>query len=126
MNRWLLLIAWLSGTVFPYTWLRNESSRFRRLVDTFFAAEWTHVVGHLALYATLAFLLWWALRRAPGLPGAAATLALALPVGLAQETLQTLFRHRAFGAPEVFDLFVDLTGVVIGLLAACRVGEGNR
>ncbi|TAK14338.1 MAG: hypothetical protein EPO32_01935 [Anaerolineae bacterium] len=118
MLRWLIFLFWLSGTIFPYTWLRRESSRFRLLVDTFFGAEWVHVVGHLLLYATLACLIWWALRRRPGWLGSAATLAFAFPVGFMQEGLQSFFRRGAFGGPELFDVLVDLTGALIGLVLA--------
>lgn len=118
MNRWIILLLWLGGTLFPYTWLRRESSRFRLLVDALFSSEASHVVGHLLLYAALAFLLWWALRRRPGWLGSAGTLVFSLPVAVSQELLQSYFRHRAFGGPEVFDVWVDLTGVLIGLLLA--------
>lgn len=78
--------------------------------------EAVHIVAHLCIYGTLAFLA----RRA-GLSNRAAVL-LTLLIAAAQEGVQVFIARRLPGKPELFDLFVDSVAiaVVLGCVAYVR------
>lgn len=89
-------------------------------------SEKAHVGAHLALFAVLAVLAAGALWRRDRSRGVAALLnwrtvalfALVMAVATAQEAVQLWARGLpAFRVYEYFDLAVDLTGALIGLLA---------
>ena len=107
MRAWSLLLwstcmlvgAWL---IRPLTW-RVE------LIARLASYEVVHIVAHLFLYGTLAFLA----RRA-GLRARYAA-GLAMSVGVLQETVQVVQMDRWHGRGELFDLCVDGVAVAAAL-----------
>jgi hypothetical protein len=113
-KRTWILIGWICAMVFPLNWLRRESNFVRQNFDSFFRAEWVHVVAHLILFAGLVILVLYALRLPQNRKTAALMTMILLAVALAQEILQLQVKQRAFAGPEWFDLGVDLVGGAIG------------
>jgi hypothetical protein len=119
----LALFLWALGILFPLAWLGRFSTAYRQVFDTIFGPGWMHVLMHLALFAGLGMLLLAALK--PSLDRWALLkvgLALLL-VGALQEGFQTLSQGASLASAVVlrnaaFDLGVDLTGGLAGLLLA--------
>ena len=115
MKRKLPLLLWITGTIFPLNWLRQESALIRRHFDSIFSPERVHIIGHLLIFSTLAVLFLrtnrWPLNR----NAVIWLLGLILMSGGLQELLQLPTKGRALGAPEIFDLCVDMVGGILGL-----------
>ena len=109
------LFLFVLAMVFPMNWLREESAFLRAYFDRWFAPEWMHVIGHLALFGVLVFLVLRTFDLPLDLNTLFVLLAIILMVGLTQEFLQLPTKGRAFGWPEVFDLVVDFVGGMLGL-----------
>lgn len=111
------VVAVLLGMVlFPYGWLSNNWWVMRWIENTFFEAEWSHWLGHMVMYGTLAtavLIVFPQLLKRPY-----HYFGLIFAIGLAQETLQLLtFKHHFFTTNELFDLIVDLlaAGIVFAI-----------
>jgi hypothetical protein len=89
------------------------------LIAACVASEPFHIVAHVILYGTLA----WLTARRFG-DRAAAVLGVVLGMGVAQELAQVV-GARAFGRAELFDLMVDGLAAlaVLGVRAASRRGR---
>ncbi|MEK6255691.1 MAG: VanZ family protein [Chloroflexota bacterium] len=105
----LFPIAWV-GRVFP--WLRSQLGP---VVRPIISPEWVHIVAHTALFAGLVVILAYALKLNKNGASVLFLLVVVLVLGLSQEGLQLVAKNRAFGGPEVFDLFVDLFGGILGI-----------
>jgi hypothetical protein len=113
---WLLL--WLLGILFPLAWLGRFSAAYRRTFNAIFEPAWMHVVMHAALFAGLAFLLVLAFQIPLNRNTAVTVIGTILLVGVFQEVLQSISTGQFMVLPALFDLCVDLTGGLAGLLAA--------
>jgi VanZ family protein len=115
IKRFLFLIFWLLGILFPMAWLGKFSARYQQIFNAIFAPEWMHWLMHAALYAGLAILL----VLVFGLPLTRRTVALVLGivllVGLIQEGMQLFSGVQVVSWNSLFDLGVDLAGAGIGL-----------
>ena len=114
------LLVWLFGLLFPLAWLGKFSDSYRQVFNAVFGAEWVHIAMHMALYAGLGILLTVALKLQPDRSGVLITLALALGVGVSQETIQLFSQGLALSQGKalslaIFDLGVDLVGSSLGL-----------
>lgn len=116
MKRKMILLFWLAGMLLPLNWLSMKFSMVRRYFDPVLAPEWMHVLGHIFLFGILAVLL----VRVFNLPFNIQTAILLgfmiLITGGLQEILQLQSKGRPFGMPEVFDLYVDVIGGLLGWL----------
>ncbi|MDH5505806.1 MAG: VanZ family protein [Anaerolineae bacterium] len=115
MKRYLILLLWLFGLLFPLGWLRGHSAGFRRWFDALFGAQWVHIVMHAALFAGLVIILALVFEVALNAKTASLLLLAVLLVGVLQEYFQTASAGRPFGGPEIFDLKIDLWGGLLGL-----------
>jgi glycopeptide antibiotics resistance protein len=115
MKRKLPLFVWLSGTIFPLNWLRQESSFLRRHFDHLFTPEWIHIIGHLVLFSILAILFLWTFSLPFNLKTVIFLLSILLIIGGVQEFFQLTIKRRSFGWPEAFDLWIDLVGGMMGV-----------
>jgi glycopeptide antibiotics resistance protein len=90
------------------------SPGFRSTFDSVFGPNWTHIAMHTFLFAVLALLLCWLAKSVSPLKSLLFALGLALLIGLLQEALQafTSGSYSIYGS--IFDLWVDLSGAVIG------------
>lgn len=115
IKRFLFLIFWLLGILFPMAWLGNFWGGYRQVFNVLFAPEWMHWLMHAVLYAGLAVLL----VLVFGLPLTRRTVALVLGivllVGLIQEGMQLFSGVQVVSWNSIFDLGVDLIGAGIGL-----------
>ncbi len=114
MKRKLLLFLWLSGTIFPFNWLRQESPVLRKHFDALFSPEWIHIIGHLFIFCTLVILFLRTYQRPLNVRLVVGVIGLVFIVGGLQELLQLHAKARPFGWPELFDLGVDLVGGGLG------------
>lgn len=120
MRRYLLLGFWIIGIIFPMIWLTGFSPTFARLFDTLFEPAWVHVVMHTLLFGVLAYLVLLFLPQKSTVPLRWHTVVLVIGVVLLvaflQESFQLLYMGRMPGADELFDLGVDLSGGLLGLM----------
>jgi len=124
-RKWLVWLGmvWVIGILFPMAWFSGRSPLLNQWFERVFSPPWMHIVMHTGLYAVLAS-LGVLLARQFGGPSYLSLLGVAL-VGLLQEVIQTALAGRAVGGGEWFDLAVDLTGGLLGFLAALAV-ENRR
>jgi hypothetical protein len=105
---WILI--WILGILFPMAFLGRLWPPFGRFFNVLFAAERTHILMHLFLYAVLAFLLAQRIRPVSA-KAILMLLGLAIAVGILQEGLQWLTIQGEIGwSASAFDLLVDLGG----------------
>jgi hypothetical protein len=118
MKRYMILLAWITGILFPIAWVGKLLPGLRRnlgpIVRPYISPEWVHVAAHTALFAGLVLLLVFVLRLPRNWLSALFLLTVVMALGISQEGLQLVAKDRGFGWPEVFDLGVDITGGVIG------------
>ena len=116
--RLILLLGWVVGILVPLYSLRQMSPPFQALFDWAFQSHVSHVLMHAFLYAVLAVLL--AILCAPFFISprrlcASVMIGVAL-VAVAQEGIQVSAEQIEVGKDEVFDVYVDLNGGLLGLL----------
>jgi hypothetical protein len=105
------LAALLALILFPFEWLGAQWPAFGHALDTIFATDTEHAIGHAALFAILGLLtltLFPALRRR-----AWQYFGMLLVAGVGQESFQLMFKRRALAYDDVRDLVVDLFGLTI-------------
>jgi hypothetical protein len=113
-RRWLLLLPWLLGILFPLAWLGTLSPAYRRIFDAIFAPLWMHIVMHLLLFGGLVLLLAFAFRPRRNWRALAVLLGAALVIGMCQEVFQALSSGMFSLTGSLFDLGVDLAGAIVG------------
>ena len=124
---WLLL-AWLVGLIFPMALLGQAWPAFQPAFNAVFGPDWMHIFMHALLFAGLVVLLWGAL----GLRFSARALLITLGAVLAAAALQEGFQALSKGffvlSGSLFDLWVDLFGGLLGLLAIAglSVAKGRK
>ncbi len=125
-KKWLvwLGVVWVIGILFPMAWFSGRSPLVNQWFERLFSPPWMHIVMHAGLYAVLAA-LGVLLARQFGRPLCLSLLSVAL-VGLLQEVIQTTLAGRVVGSGEWFDLGVDLTGGLLGFLAALAVENWRK
>lgn len=120
MKRYMILVAWIAGILFPLAWvgklLPGVRSSFGPIVRPYISPEWVHVVVHTALFAGLVLLLAFTLRLKRNLWSFLFLVIVVAAFGLGQEGLQLVAKGRSFGWPEMFDLVVDMLGGLLGWL----------
>ena len=119
MNRRWLLLLWLLGILAPMAWLARFIPGYDQLFNFVFGPAWMHWVSHALLFAVLCFLLLTLLAPEGRVRWSRVALAFAvvLLAAFAQERIQLWYKARAWGGDEWFDLGVDVTGALIGLMA---------
>jgi len=107
----ILLTILVFVMVFPIAWLLSADTPLNRQLNDIFYPEPMHILAHLVLFAILAMLL----RSILPDPRAFWTaLLIVLVVAAGQEAFQLIYKARAPGTPEVFDLAIDLIGAGMG------------
>ncbi|MBC8507452.1 MAG: VanZ family protein [Anaerolineales bacterium] len=116
MRRWryLWLLLWLVGILFPMAWLGNFSEKFQQMFNTLFSPEWMHWIMHALLYAALAVLIMIVFERPLTKSSLGLVLVTTLIVGGLQEGWQVLSGVQILRWNTVFDLGVDMLGALIG------------
>jgi len=114
------LLIWIAGLLFPIASLGRVSTSYQQALVRFFGPEWVHIALHLVIYMGFTLLVLKVDQRLQNLSGIWKALAFAILVGIAQESLQWLSSgyHPGWGAilrGSIFDLEVDLIGVLIGV-----------
>ena len=116
--RLILLLGWITGILVPLYSLRQMSPSFQAFFDWAFQSHFSHVLMHAFLYAVLAVLL--AILCAPFHTSPRRLCAFVMIgvvlVAVAQEGIQVSAEQIRRGADEVFDIFVDLNGGLLGLM----------
>jgi glycopeptide antibiotics resistance protein len=110
----VFLGLWVSAMLFPVKLITAENVAGIPVASQLMESEFAHVVGHLLLFAGLTICLSLVFHLPFNLRTGFLLAAAVVLVGLGQEYLQLQVKGRAFGAPEVFDLQVDLVGGYFG------------
>ncbi|MBN2044518.1 MAG: VanZ family protein [Anaerolineales bacterium] len=120
-KRKFFLMFWVGAMLIPLEYFTKAIPLVRRSFDLIVSTELAHIIGHLLLFGGLVVLL---LVLFDLKLDARTALLLAIGVilvGLGQEYFQLQIKGRGFGWPEVFDLWVDLTGAGLGWFAYSRL-----
>jgi Na+-transporting NADH:ubiquinone oxidoreductase subunit NqrD len=94
----------------------RNSPVYRRVIDPNMAPEWLHVLVHIMLYAGLVLLFLGAFRFPSYKKALPVVIGMVLIVGVVQEVTQSLSMGTIPLRGIMFDLGVDLTGGVLGLV----------
>lgn len=103
------------------------SAVFELAFDRVFQTQASHVTVHILLYAVLAYLLASALFQ-PDLSAKQLFLFVSVAVvavAVSQESIQMISEDVAFGYDEIFDVFVDLSGGIIGTVLYIKVQDNG-
>ena len=120
-KRKIFLVLWLTGMLIPYEYFTKALPLVRRGYDIFISTELAHVIGHLVLFGGLTVLLIIFFDLKLNTKTALLLGLVVLAVGLGQEYFQLQVKGRGFSWPEVFDLFVDMTGAALGWQVYARL-----
>jgi len=113
-----ILFGWVIGILLPMYSYRQLSPSYRDAFDWIFQTHASHVLMHTFLYVVLAWLIASFLPRSVCrsrqmflyvLSGIAL-------IAAAQEMIQMISAQANFGSDEIFDVFVDLNGGLLGTL----------
>lgn len=105
------LLGLLAFTLFPLQWLAARWRSFGRFVNTTFASDVDHAIGHALLFTLLGLL---ALATFPALRTRPWRYAgLLLIAGVGQECFQLLVKQRPIVFDDGRDLLVDLGGLML-------------
>ncbi|RLB55052.1 MAG: hypothetical protein DRJ42_07335 [Deltaproteobacteria bacterium] len=117
MGRYSFVVAWvvslITAAVGTALWVDPGSGTLRAVL----AFEPTHVICHLAIFATLAV----ALARARGRRVAPAVV-IFIAAAVAQEWAQSLALGASMSGESIYDIAVDTLGGVVGVLL-WRIGN---
>ncbi len=123
-----LVLAWVFGILIPLYSFRRFSTSYQAAFDWVFHTHASHVLMHTFLYGVLGCLLCSLAARSTLSAGRQFVLVLfgVAIVGVLQEAIQTRSEHVVLGRHEVFDLFVDLNGGLLGTLLFMRTARQKR
>ncbi|MBN1230873.1 MAG: VanZ family protein [Anaerolineales bacterium] len=107
---------WIMCILFPFVSLYKNSSFVRHHFFGLYRWEPFHVFLHLLLFSGLVILFFWVFNLKYSRRWFWCFLAIIFGFGFMQKILQLQIKHRSFGYPEIFDLVVDFTGALIGLI----------
>lgn len=132
--RIVLLLGWIFGILAPLYSVSRGSETIRIAFDRVFQTQASHVIMHMFLYAVMAALIVSLLSgtRLPTVKLLYFTLAGTAAVAIFQEAVQMLSESLTFGSDEVLDVFIDLTGGLLGVMLylrlrrTVRVSESSR
>jgi VanZ family protein len=112
----MILLFWLAGMLLPLNWLTMKFSLVCRYFDPVLALEWIHILAHMFLFGVLAVMVVQVFNLPFNIQTAILLGSMILITGGLQEVLQLQVKGRPFGMPEVFDLYVDIVGGLLGWL----------
>jgi hypothetical protein len=115
MKKWMPIAIVLTGVLFPFGWAARFSTTTAALFDRAFSTQFSHVVMHALLFASLALcMMKWCAERSWR---RAATIALiaAACAGLGQEAIQAISAGVLRVGDTLFDLGVDLAAAGLGV-----------
>lgn len=115
--RWTAVVAWM-GLIF----FLSAQPRLPRVMPPGLP-QIQDVIGHFAVYAVLAVLVWWALRGAGVRHPLLWALVAAVSYGVTDEFHQSFVPNRH---PDVFDLATDFAGAAIALLIVWRLAARHE
>ena len=88
----------------------------RRYFNPVLAPEWIHILAHMVLFGVLVVMVVRVFNLPFNIQTAILLGIMIIITGGLQEVLQLQAKGRAFGIPEVFDLYVDIVGGLLGWL----------
>jgi hypothetical protein len=101
-------------TLFPFGWLGRFWPAFGRGLDTIFANDGRHAIGHATLFCLLGLVALIVLPRLRKMPWR--YLGVMLLAGVGQEFFQMLYKGRLLLFDNSRDLLTDLAGVLVALV----------
>ena len=114
--RWVWLLLWLVGMLFPLGAMRRVSYAWQAAIDNSFSGEWRHILMHILLFAGLIILLYALFNWSWSWKGWLAAGLVVLAVGSVQELIQALTgASAATWSGAIFDLGIDLIGGISGV-----------
>jgi hypothetical protein len=116
------LATLLALILFPFEWLGARWPAFGHSLDSTFATETEHAIGHATLFAIFGLV---ALTLFPALRSRAWHYFGLLLAGLGQEGLQLVFKRRALAYDDARDLLVDLLGLTLAFVLV-RLWQRNE
>jgi hypothetical protein len=119
------LVALVVGALIPYGWIAQHWAWFGAFVNTLFATEAAHSVGHTLIFAAIGITF---LRIAPWLIARPwPYFGLILVVALAQEGLQLITKGRGVVLNDITDICIDLVAAAVVIAIARFASErGTR
>ncbi len=111
----LILIIWSIGILFPFYFIRRFSHLYKQGFDWAFKSNIIHVLMHIFLYAMLAILISVVFSNKKKLISPVKVVLIVLCVSVLQETIQLLSIKCPVGWDDIFDIFVDVSGGLIGV-----------
>lgn len=117
-NRWhvLFLIVWSIGILFPFYFMRRFLTLYRTGFDRALRTDLSHIIMHIILYAVLAWLISSVFSNRDKLVAPIKVMLIALAISMLQEAIQLISIQYSIGWDDVVDIFVDLSGVAIGVI----------
>ena len=131
MRRYVLLILWFLGILFPLAWLGRFSQTYHQVFNQIFEPEWMHIAMHTLLYAGLSLLIVFAFGLQCNRRSFLRIILIIIIVGIFQEGIQfisqgsLILSHHALRI-ALFDLIVDIIGGVIGFMIAAGLQWNRR
>ena len=116
-------IALLAVVLFPFEWLGARWHALGGLIDSIFATDARHALGHATLFALLGGAT---LAAFPGLRARPWRYAALLLAGVGQELLQLAFKRRPVNFDDGRDLLVDAAGLALALVVVWLAGAALR
>ncbi len=115
-SRWLVIILWAVGIMFPMAWVGTQNVHFNQFFNALFSPTWMHIGMHTFLYAVLAALLAWVFTQPARALPIGWILAGVCGVAAVQEGFQAYTAGTIYWPGILFDLATDLNGAALGIL----------
>jgi hypothetical protein len=117
-DRWriLVLILWSVGILFPFYFMHRFSLIYKTRFDWAFKSGLPHSIMHIFLYAVLAWLISSVFSIKKRLISTVIVILVVVAVSILQELIQFITLNSPVGLDDVFDVFVDVSGAVIGII----------
>lgn len=110
----MFMVLWVAGMLYPVNLLASENADVKIMFGQVADTEYSHWIAHFLLYGGFVLLTVILFRMPFNLRTGVILLGAVLLVGMGQEYLQLQVKGREFGAPELFDLQMDIAGGYIG------------
>ena len=131
MRRYVILILWFFGILFPLAWLGRFSQTYHQVFNQIFEPEWMHIGMHVLLYSGFSLLIDFAFGLQCNWRSFLRIILIIIFVGIFQEGIQFISQGRLAVSHlaldfAFFDLIVDILGGVIGFMLAVGLQRNKR
>ena len=113
--RIVILILWSIGILFPFYFVRKFSYLYKQGFDWAFKSNVIHILMHIFLYAILAWLISLVFSDERKQISPIKVILIVLGVSVLQEMIQLVSIKCPVGWDDIFDIFVDISGGLIGV-----------